>query len=195
MPGMSKPLGRVLIDRDRIASRVRDLGARLTADLLEDLQREGHGSDASQRVVLIPVLTGAMVFAADLIRAMPISMQVRAVSVSSYPGKATTSQGVTLRGHFPNDLTGTHVVLVDDIHDTGRTLAALQDLAQEQAPASVRTCVLLSKQVPRLAEARVDYLGFEIPPEFVIGYGLDFDGMHRNLPDIRVLDHPAVEEG
>lgn len=185
---MSQPLGRVLIDRDRIAERTRELGARITADLLEDLQREGHGSESAQRVVLLPVLTGAMVFAADLVRAMPLAMQIRAISVSSYPGKATTSQGVTLRGDFPDDLSGTHVVLVDDIYDTGRTLAALQALVQEQAPASLRTCVLLSKQVERLAEATVDYAGFEIPPEFVIGYGLDYDGMHRNLPDVRVLD-------
>ena len=83
------------------------------------------------------------------------------------------------------------MVLVDDIYDTGRTLAALQALVAEQEPASVRTCVLLSKQVERLAEATVDYSGFEIPPEFVIGYGLDFDGMHRNLPDVRVLDPGA----
>jgi len=188
---MSQPLGRVLIDRGRIAERTRDLGARLTADLLEDLQREGLGADASQRIVLMPVLTGAMVFAADLIRAMPLAMQVRAISVSSYPGKSTTSQGVTLRGDFPDDLGGTHVVLVDDIYDTGRTLAALQALARAQSPASLRTCVLLSKRVERLAEATVDYVGFEIPPEFVIGYGLDYDGMHRNLPDIRVLDPDA----
>ncbi len=185
---MSKPVGRVLIGRNEIAERTRDLGARLTADLLEDLQREGHGSESAQRIVLLPVLTGAMVFAADLVRSMPIAMQIRAISVSSYPGKATTSQGVTLRGDFPDDLAGTHVVLVDDIYDTGRTLAALQALVMKQAPASLRTCVLLSKQVERLAEATVEHVGFEIPAEFVIGYGLDFDGMHRNLPDIRVLD-------
>jgi hypoxanthine phosphoribosyltransferase len=192
---MSQPLGRVLIDRERIAERTRDLGARITADLLEDLQEEGLGADASQRIVLMPVLTGAMVFAADLIRSMPLAMQVRAISVSSYPGKSTTSQGVTLRGDFPDDLGGTHVVLVDDIFDTGRTLSVLQRMAREQSPASLRTCVLLSKNVERLAKASVDYVGFEIPPEFVIGYGLDFDGMHRNLPDIRVMDPEADPVG
>lgn len=192
---MSQPLGRVLIDRKQIAERTRDLGARITADLLEDLQQEGLGADASQRIVLMPVLTGAMVFAADLIRAMPLAMQVRAISVSSYPGKAMTSQGVTLRGDFPDDLGGTHVVLVDDIYDTGRTLSVLQQMARKQSPATLRTCVLLSKKVERLAEATVDYVGFEIPPEFVIGYGLDFDGMHRNLPDIRVMDPEADPVG
>ena len=185
---MGQPLGRVLIDSDRIAERVRDLGARMTADLLEDLQAEGHGARSAARVVLMPVLTGAMVFAADLIRSMPLGMQVRSIAVSSYPGKSTTSQGVTLRGAFPEDLSGTHVVLVDDIYDTGRTLSVLQRMVLEQAPASLRTCVLLSKQVERQAEATVEYVGFEIPPEFVIGYGLDHDDMHRNLPDIRVLD-------
>lgn len=136
----------------------------------------------------MPVLTGAMVFAADLIRAMPLGMRVRAVSVSSYPGKSTTSQGVSLRGEFPTDLEGSHVVLVDDIYDTGRTLSVLQGMVAEQSPASLRTCVLLSKQVERQADAVVDYVGFEIPPVFVIGYGLDHDDMHRNLPDVRVLD-------
>jgi len=185
---MSRPVGRVLIDRGQIADRTRELGARLTADLLDELHREGSSAESAHRVVLLPVLTGAMLFAADLVRAMPIAMRIRAITVSSYPGAATTSQGVTLKGDFPDDLTGAHVVLVDDIYDTGRTLSVLQSMAADQGPASMRTCVLLSKQVDRLAEATVDYVGFEIPPEFVVGFGLDHDGMHRNLPDIRVLD-------
>lgn len=185
---MGHEVDRVLIERDRIAQRVREMGRRLAADLEHDLAAEGHeGHDHPDRVVLVPVLTGAMVFGADLIREMPVRMSIRLVAVSSYPGEATRSVGARLRSALPPDLAGRHVVIVDDILDSGQTLALLEEMVMEQGPASFRACVLLRKDVPRKAEPTVEYVGFDIPDEFVVGYGLDYNGFYRNLPDIVTL--------
>lgn len=180
------PATRVLIPRDRIAHRVAELGAQLTADLL---QAQRTGTDG--RIVLVPVLTGAMLFVADLVRAMPVKLSIRPVTLSSYPGTATSSQGVTIQGGVPTDLAGAHVVVVDDILDSGQTLALLNRLMLAQRPASVRIAVLLRKDAStgrRVEHVEVDYVGFDIPDEFVIGYGLDYDGFYRNLPDVCVLE-------
>jgi hypoxanthine phosphoribosyltransferase len=180
----------VLIDRHRIAARVRELGGRVAADLSADLRREG--SDEG-RVVLIPVLTGSIVFAADLIRELPLKLSLGVVAVSSYPGKSMESKGARIRGDLPPDLTGRHVVILDDILDSGQTLALIKSLVQEQRPASVRLCVLLRKQRPGVAHAvEADYVGFDIPDEFVVGYGLDYDGYYRNHPDIVTLRRDAL---
>ncbi len=191
MPPMPLQLGRTLIDRERIRARVAEMGRALAADLTRELLQEGNGQDAlnhADRIVMLPVLTGAVVFVADLIREMPMRLSMRVVTVSSYPGASTQSKGAMLRGALPSDLRGRHVVVVDDILDTGQTLGLLRDLILEQKPASLRIAVLLSKLVPRKVEVKVDYSGFDIPDEFVVGYGLDYDGFYRNLPDIVVLE-------
>lgn len=186
---MDSRVGRILIDRERIASRVREMGRQLSADLEAELRKEGaDAADHPDRVVLIPILTGAIVFTADLIREMPLRLSMRVVTVSSYPGATTTSKGAALRGAIPSDLGGRHVVVVDDILDSGHTLALVKELVLEQNPASLRICVLLEKKVKRAAEVHANYIGFEIPDEFVVGYGLDFDGYYRNLPEIGILE-------
>lgn len=139
----------------------------------------------------MPILTGAMVFAADLIREMPMRLSMRLVTVSSYPGATTVSKGAALRGAIPADLGGRHVVVIDDILDSGHTLALVRELVLEQNPASLRLCVLLDKKVARSVEIRPNYVGFEIPDAFVVGYGLDYDGYYRNLPEIAVLEGSA----
>ncbi len=181
----------MLITRDRIAARVAELGRAITADLCREpgvVRGEVVGDD-SPRVVMAPILTGAMVFVADLIRHVDLKMSVRPITVSSYPGAATTSQGASIRGELPTDLEGAHVILVDDILDSGRTLGLLRRVFAAQAPASLRIAVLLSKSKPggRAEEVLVEYSGFTIEDEFVVGYGLDFDGYFRNLPDIVTL--------
>lgn len=176
---MTHRIGRVLIDRERIAGRVGDIGRELTAALSKDA-----GAD---EIVFIPILTGAMVFAADLIRHIPLTLNIRVLTVSSYPGESLRSKGATLRGALPTDLAGKHVVVVDDILDSGQTLALVHRLISEQAPASLRMAVLLRKDVPREAHVDVAHVGFDIPDEFVVGYGLDFGGRHRNLPDVVTL--------
>lgn len=191
---MHREAQRVLIDRDRIAERIGVMGEEITADLSRELLRSG----GDERVVLVPILTGAMVFVADLIRHMPIKMSIQPVTLGSYPGTAKESQGVSLKGDIPTDLSGAHVLIVDDILDSGRTLGLLRRMIGAQRPASVRIAVLLNKRKPggRAEEVVVEYAGFDIEDEFVVGYGLDYDGYFRNLPDVMVLESgAATEEG
>jgi hypoxanthine phosphoribosyltransferase len=179
---------RVLIDRHRIATRVEQLGAQITADLHRSMAVSGP---EGQSVVLVPILTGSMVFMADLIRHIPVQMSIRPVTIRSYHGAATSSQGATISGDVPTDLEGAHVLVVDDILDSGRTLGLIRRLFAAQRPASLRIAVLLRKDEAtgrREEHVEVEYIGFDIGDEFVIGYGLDFDGYYRNLPDIGVLD-------
>jgi hypoxanthine phosphoribosyltransferase len=182
---MSEAFGHVLIDEERIASRVRELGATITSDLRRELAAEGNvGED---RIVLVPILMGAVVFVADLIRCIPLRMRMDAVAVSSYPGATIASKGPAIRSALPRNLNGRHVLVVDDILDTGQTLGIVRKLILEQQPASLRICVLLRKACPRVIDVPIDYAGFDIPDEFVVGYGLDYDGYHRNVPAIGVL--------
>lgn len=175
MPG---DLTRTLLTADQIARRIAELGAQLARDL----------DDApSGRIVLVPILTGSIVFVADLIRQLPLQLSLELVAVSSYPGQAMTSKGARLRGEIPPNLAGCHVVIVDDILDTGHTLALVRSIIAEQQPASLRVCVLLRKQGRQEAALEPDYVGFDIPDEFVVGYGLDYDGYYRNLPHIGVV--------
>lgn len=182
-------LGEVMIERDRIAGRVREIGRTLASDLEAELAKDGASPhDHPDQVVLVPILTGAVVFLADLMREMPLKMSMRLVTVTSYPGQTTQSKGAALRGALPQDLGGRHVVIIDDILDSGRTLGLVRDLILQQNPASLRICVLLDKTVERHMEVTPNYVGFEIPDEFVVGYGLDYDGYYRNLPDIMRLE-------
>ena len=186
---MVRGIGKVLISRERIHARVREIGLQLSADLEADLRAEGiDAADHPDRIVMVPILTGAIVFVADLIREMPLKLSMRMVTVSSYPGQSTKSRGAALRGALPQDLGGRHIVVVDDILDSGHTLALVKELILEQNPASLRMCVLLDKKVPRKHDVTLNYSGFEIPDEFVVGYGLDYDGYYRNLPEIVTLE-------
>lgn len=182
---MHADLDRTLVTRDQIAARVAEIGRDLARDLGEDLK--ASGGDEGQ-VVIIPVLTGALVFTADLIRQLPMKLALRLVAVSSYPGKSMESKGVKIAGELPHDLAGKHVVIVDDILDSGQTLAVIRELIERQHPASVRCCVLLKKpESARKRHVEVEHVGFEIPDAFVVGYGLDYDGYYRNHPEIATL--------
>ncbi|MFG0286128.1 MAG: hypoxanthine phosphoribosyltransferase [Phycisphaerales bacterium JB039] len=178
---MEGDLERILLTADQLAGRVAELGEQIAGDL----DSAGPG-----RIVLVPILTGSIVFAADLIRRMPLKLSLGVVAVSSYPGQTMTSKGAHLRGEIPQDLAGAHVLIVDDILDTGRTLALVRDIIAEQGPASLRICVLLRKEGRQQVDLEPEYVGFEIPDAFVVGYGLDYDGYYRNLPDIGVIAPP-----
>jgi len=182
------PPGDVLIGEREIASRVGDLARDLAGALRDDLATEGAALDTPGRVVMIPVLAGSIIFYADLVRRLPVALATELVSVSSYRGATTESLGAALVGALPENLAGRHVVIVDDILDSGRTLGLLRSAIAEQQPASLRICVLLRKERPRDVAVEVDLVGFDIPDLFVVGYGLDYDGHYRNLPDIRMLD-------
>jgi hypoxanthine phosphoribosyltransferase len=177
-------VARTLISREQIAERIAVVGADITDSL-----RALSAGESNPRVVLVPILTGALVFTADLIRHIPVPMSIRPVTISSYPGTATSSQGANIHGAVPTDLAGAHVILVDDILDSGRTLGLLRRVLQAQRPASLQLAVLLRKNKPggREEHVEVEFVGFDIEDEFVIGYGLDYDGYFRNLPDIGVL--------
>lgn len=179
---MFPEIERVLIDEARIERRVHELGYQIARDIQADIDRTGL-----DQITLVPVLTGSIVFVADLIRHLPLKLRLGVVAVSSYPGQSVQSKGAAMRSEIPHDLSGKHVLIVDDILDSGRTLALVRRLILEQSPASCRTAVLLTKQVPRAEPITADYSGFEIPDAFVVGYGLDFDGYYRNYPQIAIL--------
>jgi len=183
---MFPEIAKILVDEATIAQRVHAMGRQIAADLLADIERTG-----TDQIVLIPVLTGSIVFVADLIRQLPLKLRLGVVAVSSYPGRSMQSKGAALEGEIPRDLGGKHVLVVDDILDSGRTLGLVRRLIAEQRPASLRIAVLLRKvlSAPRAEETPVEYIGFDIPDEFVVGYGLDYDGLYRNLPAIAVLRH------
>lgn len=190
---MQQDFQQVLIDRQRIADRVHEVAQAILADLSRETA-DGQTLD----ITLVPILTGSLIFVADLIRHLPLRLRIRLVSISSYPGCATQSQGVTFQQQLtdiPSDLSGQHVLLIDDILDSGRTLAAARTLLAQRNPASLRTCVLLRKQRPGIQRMEVDYACFDIPDHFIVGYGLDYNGYYRNVPDIVQLKPDVFAPG
>jgi len=184
---MHGDIDRILIPQDRIAARIRELAAQITRDHV--------GADNEGEVTIVPILTGAMIFCGDLIRQIPIPMQIGLLTVSSYPGSSIRTQGSTVISQQLGDLTGRHVLLVDDILDSGGTIRLVSQLLREKGAATVRTCVLLHKDRPESRDIPAEYIGFEIPDEFVVGYGLDFNNYYRNLPDIVTLKREVIERG
>lgn len=182
----SHPRTRVLLSKDKIAARVREVAAQISEELAEEEARLRASGVTPGPLVLVPVLTGALVFTADLIRAMPVAMSIRPVTLSSYPGTSTSSQGVSVPYALPTDLKGARVLVIDDILDSGRTLGLLRRVFAAQQPQSLRLAVLLDKRKPegRSEEVAVEHACFEIDDLFVVGYGLDYDGLYRNLPEV-----------
>jgi hypoxanthine phosphoribosyltransferase len=165
-----------LLAAEQIADRVRFLGQEISRDF------------EHQSLTVIGVLHGSVIFVADLIRAVATPHQLGFVLASSYRGTATSPTQLHLQLDPLPDLAGRHVLLVDDILDTGRTLSALNERMLERGPLSVRTAVLLWKKVRTETAIVPDYYGFEIPDEFVVGYGLDYNGDYRHLPFIAALE-------
>lgn len=165
----------VLISQEAIARRVRELAEAIAADM-----------NGEPPLVLV-VLKGAILFASDLVRALPLNASLDFIRAKSYAG--CESQGFVELVHLPETpIANRQVLLVEDILDTGRTSAALLDWIREQHPASVRLCVLLDKPSRRMVNLQADYTGFTIEDRFVVGYGLDYDESFRNLPAVYVLE-------
>ena len=173
----------VLIDRDRIAARVKELAAEISNDLA-DVGSEGE-------IVLVPILTGAIIFVADLIRHLPHKIRIEVATVQSYHGQKVKSKQAQVIGSLPRDVQGKHVLIVDDILDSGETIRVIRDELQQRGPKSIRACVLLRKQRPSALETPCEYVGFDIPDEFVVGYGLDYRSYYRNLPDVCTIKGDA----
>ncbi len=194
---MDRDLDRVLLDRDTIARRIEALGREITDDLrAEAVGGGGVGGASGGEITLVPILTGSIIFVADLVRCLPLRMQIHLMSVTSYPGTATTSQGARIEPtltDLPDSLAGRHVLVMDDILDSGNTLRVVTDELRRRDPASLRVCVLLRKRRPEAMAFPVDYVAFDIPDEFVVGYGLDYDDYYRNLPHIGVLKQAVID--
>jgi hypoxanthine phosphoribosyltransferase len=165
----------ILIDSDTLQARVRELGEQITRD---------YGAHPP---LLVGVLKGSLVFLADLMRAIPLPVSYDFVAISSYGAETQTTGQVRLLKDLDSPIHGRHVLVVEDIYDTGLTLSYLLGLLRQREPASLRVCTLLTKPARRQVELDIAYCGFEIPDRFVVGYGLDYAERYRNLPFIAVL--------
>lgn len=181
---MRSDIERILIPREQIAQRIAQLG--------EEIQRDLEALGDDEDVVLVPILTGSIIFVADLMRCLPQKIRIGVIAASSYPGKSTTSKGVSITGALPQNLEGKHVLIVDDILDSGNTIRLVREEVARRGPRTVRACVLLRKQTDIAMSTPCEYVGFDIPDEFVVGYGLDYDDFYRNLPDIGTLKKEAM---
>ncbi len=178
---LSDPIERVLLNEDAISVRVRELSAQISADYAD-----------AEDFVLIGVLKGAFIFLADLVRGLTVPHHVDFIALSSY-NKGASAGAVRLIMDTRISVTGRHVLIVEDIVDTGHTLEYLLRAFRARQPASLRTCVLLSKPERREVEVPVDYVGFEISDVWVVGFGLDYADHFRTLPYIGALK-PEVYE-
>lgn len=166
----------ILVNKETIQKRVKELGREISSEY------EG------KNLILIGVLKGGFVFLADLMRAITIPVYIDFISVSSY-GNATASSGIVkINKDVDTDITNKHIVLVEDIVDTGLTLKYLAEFLKTREPLSIKVCTALDKPSRRKVDVKIDYKGIEIPDEFVVGYGLDFSDRYRNLPDVNILD-------
>jgi len=175
-------LERVLFDERTILRRLDEIAAQISNDYRD------------RDLTVIAVLNGSLVFMADLMRRIQLPLRLDCLSVASYHGKAETSGGVIFKQVAPPDVKDRHVLILDDILDSGHTLAAIREKLETAHPRSIRVCVLLSKTKQRAREVNADYLGFEIADEFVVGYGLDYDERYRNLPCIGVLRKELIAQ-
>ena len=173
--GMNDDIGKVLIDEEVIVRRL----DKLAEKILKDFEGE--------EILVVGIMKGALVFMADLCRRLPVPLQIETLNVASYHGGRESSGVVEFLDAKLPEVEGQGVLLIDDILDTGRTLKAVKDRLFEMGAAKVGTAVLLSKEKERAEEVKADYVGFEIGDEFVVGYGLDYQGRYRNLPFVGVL--------
>jgi hypoxanthine phosphoribosyltransferase len=173
----------VLITSREIEEKVREIGARITEDY------------RGENPLLVGVLRGAVVVMSDLMRNIDLQCELDFMDISSY-GSGTSSSGVVrILKDLEEDITDRHVLIVEDIIDTGLTLSYLRRSLLARGPASLEICALLSKPARRRTDLDVRYLGFEVPDEFVVGYGLDYAGAYRNLPDICILKPEVFATG
>jgi hypoxanthine phosphoribosyltransferase len=173
----------VLISETELQHRIHALGQAITADY------------RGKNLVVIPVLKGAMVFGADLVRAIDLPLTLDSICLSSYGNHHISSGTVRLQKDLDESISGKHALIVEDIIDTGLTLQALWRHLQGHGPATLSICVLLDKRARRQVEIPIQYRGFEVPDTFVVGYGLDYQGRYRNLPFIGVLQPECLQPG
>jgi hypoxanthine phosphoribosyltransferase len=180
---LERGVGEVLIDEERLQTRIRELGRELSADY------------KGRELLLVGVLKGAVFFMADLMRSISVPCEIDFMAISSY-GASTDSSGVVrILKDLDINIENRHVLVVEDIIDSGLTLSYLLRNLESREPATLEICALLTKPSRREIDVPVKYVGFEIPNKFVIGYGLDFAERYRNLPYVGVLHPDLMPEG
>jgi len=180
---LARGVGETLIEEDALQARIRELGREISADY------------AGKELLLVGVLKGAVFFMADLMRSLTVACEIDFMAISSY-GASTDSSGVVrILKDLDINIEGRHVLVVEDIIDSGLTLSYLMRNLESREPESLEICALLTKPDRREIDVPVRYVGFEIPNKFVIGYGLDFAERYRNLPYVGVLHADLMPEG
>ena len=179
---MMDDIGKILVTEEEAQKRVKELGAELSRDY------------AGKEVVLVGILKGAVVFFSDLARAMDVRLKMDFMCLSSYGDSFETTGVVKINKDLDTSITGKHVIIAEDIMDSGLTLSHLVRILRERQPASIKICCLLDKPSRRECDITPDYAGFEIPNKFVVGYGLDYCGEYRNLPYVGVLKPEVYDE-
>ena len=176
---MIEDIKKVLLTKEEIDARVQEMGKMISEEYKD------------KELTVVVLLKGAAWFATDLTRSITVPTRVEFMVASSYGNGTSTSGSVTVRLDLAESIEGKHVLVVDDIIDSGVTFAAISDMLRQRKPASLKTCALCDKAERRVNGLDADYVGFEIPDEFVVGYGLDYAGDYRNLPFIGILK-PSV---
>src|SRR5574338_299676 len=179
---MDRIFGRPIVTQEQMRSRIRDLGRQISADY------------AGKDLILIGVLKGAYAFFADLARAIRIPVRIDFIIVTSYGTQAKTSGKVKLMTELTEKIRDRDVLLIEDIVDSGLTVQYLTKALAKQKPRSIKVCTLLSKPERRVVNVQLEYIGFKIPNQYVVGYGLDYQQKYRNLPYLAVLDRPGQQE-
>lgn len=179
---MNNDIERVIYSREQIQTRV--------SELAKQIEKDYQGN---KNLVVVSVLTGAILFTIDLIEQMDVYCCMDFVDVSSWQGGTESTGKIQLVHDLNNDIKGKDVLICEDIVDSGRTLKFLMDLLHGRGAKSIKVCSMLDKPSGRMVKADVDYVGFQVPSEFLVGYGLDYKGYYRNLPYVGVLK-PSVYE-
>ncbi|MCI8420673.1 MAG: hypoxanthine phosphoribosyltransferase [Clostridia bacterium] len=169
-------ISRILIDEESIAKKVKELGKQIERDY------------AGKTPVVVAILKGSIIFYADLVRNINLPMRFDTMSVSSYGSGTVSSGNVKIKKDLAKDICGEDVLLIEDIIDSGNTMKALTSLLEHRGAKSIKVCSFLDKPSRRTTDYKANYVGYEIPDEFVVGYGLDYDEKYRNLPYVGILE-------
>jgi len=165
----------VYYTKEQIAERVEELGKQITKDY------------QGKEILVVGILKGAAIFTMDLVRSIELPLTLDFMSVSSYGAGTVSSGKINIRKELDTDIKGKHVLVCEDIIDSGLTMSSLLELLRQREPASLKLCAMLSKPSRRKAKVSIDYCGWEVPDEFIVGYGLDYAEKYRNLPCIGIL--------
>lgn len=182
MLNLDKDIAKVLLSEEQIKQRVSELGAQISKDY------------AGKKILVIGILKGSVVFLSDLIRAIDCDVEIDYMVVSSYGSGTASTSSLNIRLDLSRPLDGKEVLIAEDILDSGNTLSKVKNMLLQRNPSSLRIATLLDKPDRRQTHVDIDYCGFSIPDEFVVGYGLDYDEKYRNLPYLGILDRKVYEK-